>query len=284
MTNLRYSSMSWMRKLGRALSGEVDDRADLVQLMRHALSRGLIDADALQMLEGVLTVADLHVRDIMVPRAQVIALHRDDSPEKLLAAIVESGHSRFPVIAGDRDDVIGILLAKDVLRLSGRGFNQEFDIRECMRPVIVVPESKRVNVLLKDFRRNRNHMAIVIDEYSGVSGLVTIEDALEQIVGEIDDEFDVEDDQNVRKESERQFVVRGRMPITDFNEYFGTSLSDREFDTVAGVVMKQFGRLPLRGETTVLSDIEFRVLRVDRRQIDAFKVVPPRDVTPIEES
>jgi len=198
MTNPRYSTMSWMRKLGRALSGEAEDRDDLVQLMRQALSRGLIDADALQMLEGVLTVADLQVRDIMVPRAQMVAVHRDDSPEKLLPVIVESGHSRFPVIDDDRDDVVGILLAKDVLRLSATD-REQFDIRECMRPAVVVPESKRVNVLLKEFRRNRNHMAIVVDEYGGVSGLVTIEDALEQIVGEIDDEFDVEDDQNIRK-------------------------------------------------------------------------------------
>jgi magnesium and cobalt transporter len=283
MTHPRYSSMSWMRKLGRALSGEAEDRDDLVQLMRQALSRGLIDADALQMLEGVLAVSDLQVRDIMVPRAQMVAVHRDDSPDKLLPVIVESGHSRFPVIDDDRDDIVGILLAKDVLRLSATDRDKEFDIRECMRPAVVVPESKRVNVLLKEFRRNRNHMAIVVDEYGGVSGLVTIEDALEEIVGEIDDEFDVEDDQNIRKESERQFVVRGGTPIADFNEYFGTSLSEEEFDTVAGLVMKQFGRLPRRGETIIISDLEFRVLRADRRRVEAFKVIPPSDVTPIEE-
>jgi magnesium and cobalt transporter len=204
MTNPRYSSMSWMRKLGRALSGEAEDREDLVQQMRQALERGLIDSDALQMMEGVLGVADLQVRDIMIPRSQMVTVRRDDPPEKLLPVIVESGHSRFPVVDDDRDDIVGILLAKDVLRYVATGRLADFDIRECMRPAVVVPESKRVNVLLKEFRRNRNHMAIVVDEYGGVSGVVTIEDAIEQIVGDIDDEFDVEDDQNIRKEAEQR--------------------------------------------------------------------------------
>jgi magnesium and cobalt transporter len=159
----------------------------------------------------------------------------------------------------------------------------DFDIRECMRPAVVVPESKRVNVLLKEFRRNRNHMAIVVDEYGGVSGVVTIEDAIEQIVGDIDDEFDVEDDQNIRKEAERQFLVRGATPIAEFNEYFGVELADDEFDTVAGLVMKQLGHLPRRGETLMIGDIEIRVLRADRRRVEALKVLPPRDVQPPEE-
>ncbi len=283
MAHPRYSSMSWLRKLGRAVSGEAQDRDDLVELMRQALVRGLIDADALQMLEGVLGVADLQVRDIMVPRAQMVAVRRDDPPEKLLPVIVESGHSRFPVVDDDRDDIVGILLAKDVLRIFASNRQQDFDIREFMRPAVVVPESKRVNVLLKEFRRNRNHMAIVIDEYGGVSGLVTIEDAIEQIVGDIDDEFDVEDDQNIRKEGERQFLVRGVTPISEFNEYFGADFSDAEFDTVAGLVMKQLGRLPRRGESLVIGDIEVRVVRADRRRVESLKVIPPRDVVPLEE-
>ncbi|MFZ9477523.1 MAG: HlyC/CorC family transporter [Steroidobacteraceae bacterium] len=283
MTNPRYSSMSWMRKLGRALSGEAEDREDLVQQMRQALERGLIDADALQMMEGVLGVADLQVRDIMIPRSQMVTVRRDDPPEKLLPVIVESGHSRFPVVDDDRDDIVGILLAKDVLRYVATGRLADFDIRECMRPAVVVPESKRVNVLLKEFRRNRNHMAIVVDEYGGVSGVVTIEDAIEQIVGDIDDEFDVEDDQNIRKEAERQFLVRGATPIAEFNEYFGVELADDEFDTVAGLVMKQLGHLPRRGETLMIGDIEIRVLRADRRRVEALKVLPPRDVQPPEE-
>jgi len=283
MTNPRYSSMSWMRKLGRALSGEAEDREDLVQQMRQALERGLIDSDALQMMEGVLGVADLQVRDIMIPRSQMVTVRRDDPPEKLLPVIVESGHSRFPVVDDDRDDIVGILLAKDVLRYVATGRLADFDIRECMRPAVVVPESKRVNVLLKEFRRNRNHMAIVVDEYGGVSGVVTIEDAIEQIVGDIDDEFDVEDDQNIRKEAERQFLVRGATPIAEFNEYFGVELADDEFDTVAGLVMKQLGHLPRRGETLMIGDIELRVLRADRRRVEALKVLPPRDVLPLEE-
>jgi len=283
MANPRYSSMSWIRKLGRAVSGEAQDRDDLVELMRQALVRGLIDADALQMLEGVLGVADLRSRDVMVPRAQMVAVKRDDPPEKLLPVIVESGHSRFPVVDDDRDDIVGILLAKDVLRIFASNRQQEFDIREFMRPAVVVPESKRVNVLLKEFRRNRNHMAIVIDEYGGVSGLVTIEDAIEQIVGDIDDEFDVEDDQNIRKEGEREFLVRGVTPISEFNEYFGADFSDAEFDTVAGLVMKQLGRLPRRGESLVIGDIEVRVVRADRRRVESLKVIPPRDIVPLEE-
>ena len=283
MTNPRYSSMSWMRKLGRALSGEAEDREDLVQQMRQALERGLIDADALQMMEGVLGVADLQVRDIMIPRSQMVTVRRDDPPEKLLPVIVDSGHSRFPVMDDDRDDIVGILLAKDVLRYVATGRLADFDIRECMRPAVVVPESKRVNVLLKEFRRNRNHMAIVVDEYGGVSGVVTIEDAIEQIVGDIDDEFDVEDDQNIRKEAERQFLVRGATPIAEFNEYFGVDLADDEFDTVAGLVMKQLGHLPRRGETLMIGEIEIRVLRADRRRVEALKVLPPRDVQPPEE-
>jgi magnesium and cobalt transporter len=275
--------MSWMRKLGRALSGEAEDREDLVQQMRQALERGLIDADALQMMEGVLGVADLQVRDIMIPRSQMVTVRRDDPPEKLLPVIVESGHSRFPVMDDDRDDIVGILLAKDVLRYVATGRLADFDIRECMRPAVVVPESKRVNVLLKEFRRNRNHMAIVVDEYGGVSGVVTIEDAIEQIVGDIDDEFDVEDDQNIRKEAERQFLVRGATPIAEFNEYFGVELADDEFDTVAGLVMKQLGHLPRRGETLMIGEIEIRVLRADRRRVEALKVLPPRDVQPPEE-
>jgi magnesium and cobalt transporter len=213
----------------------------------------------------------------------MVAVRRDDPPEKLLPVIVESGHSRFPVVDDDRDDIVGILLAKDVLRIFASNRQQDFDIREFMRPAVVVPESKRVNVLLKEFRRNRNHMAIVIDEYGGVSGLVTIEDAIEQIVGDIDDEFDVEDDQNIRKEGERQFLVRGVTPISEFNEYFGADFSDAEFDTVAGLVMKQLGRLPRRGESLVIGDIEVRVVRADRRRVESLKVIPPRDVVPLEE-
>jgi magnesium and cobalt transporter len=269
---------SWLKRISQAVSGEPQDRADLIVQLRDAHQRGLVDAEALEMLEGVLGVADIQVRDIMVPRAQMVFVRRDDTAEQLLPTILESGHSRYPVMDADRDDVVGILLAKDVLRVFAEGSARRFDMRECMRGAVFVPESKRVNVLLKEFRRNRNHMAIVVDEYGGVAGLVTIEDAIEQIIGDIDDEFDVDEDQNIRREEPRHYLVRGATPIAEFNEYFGTSLSDEEFDTIAGVVLKQLGRLPRRGEVLNVGDLEFRVFRADRRRVDTFKVISPRDI------
>jgi magnesium and cobalt transporter len=210
----------------------------------------------------------------------MVCLHRDDPIASILPAVVESGHSRFPVLDDDRDDVVGILLAKDLLRLFAGATPAKFDMREYMRPVVFVPESKRLNVLLKEFRGNRNHMAIVVDEYSGVAGLVTIEDVIEQIVGDIDDEFDVEDDLNIRREGERQFNVRGSTRIDEFNQFFNVELPAGEFDTVAGVVIKQFGRMPRRGESVTLGEFEFRVLRTDRRRIDSLRVTIPSKFEP----
>jgi len=244
----------------------------------------MVTASGSTTLEGVLEVGDLQVRDIMIPRAQMVFVRRDDPFAKILPVVVESGHSRFPVMDEDRDDIVGILLAKDLLRLCASEQRERFDIREYMRPAVFVPESKRLNVLLTEFRRNRNHMAIVVDEYGGVSGVVTIEDVIEQIVGEIDDEFDIEDDHNIRKEAERQFTVRGVTRIDEFNEYFDAHLSEEEgFDTVAGLLMKEFGRLPRRGDSAVIDGFEFRVTRADRRRIDALRVVPPKDVIPPED-
>ena len=274
----------WLKRIAQGFVGEPQDRNELVAVLREAADRGLVEPDALGMLEGVLEVGDLQVRDIMIPRAQMVFVRRDDPFSKLLPVVVESGHSRFPVMDEDRDDIVGILLAKDLLRLFATESHERFDIREFMRPVVFVPESKRLNVLLKEFRHNRNHMALVVDEYGGVSGLVTIEDVIEQIVGDIDDEFDVEDDHNIRKEAERQFTVRGVTRIEEFNEYFGAHLSEEEgFDTVAGLLMKQLGRLPRRGEAATIDGFEFRVTRADRRRIDALRVVPPHDVTPPDE-
>jgi magnesium and cobalt transporter len=274
----------WLKKIAQGFVGEPQDRNELLAVLREAGQRGLVEPDALSMLEGVLEVGDLQVRDIMIPRAQMVFVRRDDPFAKLLPVVVESGHSRFPVMDEDRDDIVGILLAKDLLRLYTQDVRERFDIREFMRPVVFVPESKRLNVLLKEFRGNRNHMALVVDEYGGVSGLVTIEDVIEQIVGEIDDEFDVEDDHNIRKEAERQFTVRGVTRIDEFNEYFGAHLSEEEgFDTVAGLLMKEFGRLPRRGDAATIDGFEFRVTRADRRRIDALRVVPPQDVIPPEE-
>jgi magnesium and cobalt transporter len=271
----------WLKRITQSFSAEPQDREELLAVLREAGQRGLVDSEALTMLEGALEVGDIQVRDIMVPRAQMVCVRRDDPSSTLLPIVVESGHSRFPVMDADRDDIVGILLAKDLLRLCISDGHERFDIREYMRPAVFVPESKRLNVLLKDFRRNRNHMAIVVDEYGGVSGLVTIEDVIEQIVGEIDDEFDVEDDQNIRKEADQQYTVRGVTRIDEFNEYFGSQLSEEEgFDTVAGLLMKQLGRLPRRGEAANIDGFEFRVARADRRRIDALRVVPPRDLVP----
>jgi magnesium and cobalt transporter len=274
----------WLKRLTRGPVAEPQDRKELLGVLREAADRGLVDNDALTMLEGVLEVGDLQVRDIMVPRAQMVFVRRDQPVSRILPVVVESGHSRFPVMDEDRDDIVGILLAKDLLRLTTAEARARFDIREYMRGAVFVPESKRLNVLLKEFRRNRNHMAIVVDEYGGVSGLCTIEDVIEQIVGEIDDEFDVEDDQNIRREAEAQFTVRGVTRIEEFNEYFGARLPEGEgVDTIAGLLLKQLGRLPRRGESASIDGFEFRVLRADRRRIDTLRVVAPRDVLPPEE-
>jgi magnesium and cobalt transporter len=273
------STGRWLKRITQSMTGEPRDLAELVEHLREASERGLFDGDALVMLEGVLAVADMQVRDIMVPRSQMVFVERDESPEKLVELVVESGHSRFPVIGEDRDQILGILLAKDLLRLRAAA-DEDFEIREYMRPVVFVPESKRLNVLLKEFRRSHNHIAIVVDEYGGVCGLVTIEDVIEQIVGEIDDEHDVEDDQGIRKERPREFTVQALTPIADFNQYFSTAYSDEDYDTIGGLLMQEFGRLPRRGETIKIGDLEFRIVRADRRRIDLLRVTVPYDIEP----
>ena len=278
------STGRWLKRITQSMTGEPRDLAELIESLRAASERGLFDGDALVMLEGVLAVADMQVRDIMVPRSQMVFVGRDESAERLVEMAVESGHSRFPVIGEDRDQILGILLAKDLLRLQAAG-NDSFEIREYMRPVVFVPESKRLNVLLKEFRRNHNHIAMVVDEYGGICGLVTIEDVIEQIVGEIDDEHDVEDDQPIRKERPREFTVRALTPIAEFNRFFGTRLADEEVDTIGGLLMQEFGRLPRRGEVCKVETLEFRILRADRRRIDMVRVTTPVDIeVPAEES
>ena len=266
---------AWLRRL---TSDGPRDRAEFVEMLRAAARGGMIDADALAMIQGVLRVADLHVRDIMVPRSQMVVLERDSEPQSLLPAVVDSGHSRFPVIGDDRDQVVGILLAKDLLRYFAEGASGAFDIREVLRPAAFVPESKRLNVLLKEFRVSRNHMAIVVDEYGGVSGLVTIEDVIEEIVGEIADEYDTDEDQTIRREGDRQFVVLALTRVQEFNDFFGTRFSDEEYDTIGGLVMHQFGRLPRRGEAVTIDGLEFKVLRADRRRIDQLRVTTTEPV------
>ena len=265
----------WLRRITDTLSGEPRDLEDLLETLAQARHRGLINADAYEMLEGVLRVSELQVRDIMVPRSQMTIVNRDDPPEDILPVVIESGHSRFPVIGEDRDQVVGILLAKDLLRYFAEGATAAWDVRDVLRPAAFVPESKRLNVLLKEFRASRNHMAIVVDEYGGVSGLVTIEDVIEEIVGEIADEYDTDEDQTIRREGDRQFAVQAHARVPEFNAYFGTRFSDEEFDTIGGLVMHQFGRLPRRGETVTMEGLEFKVMRADRRRIGELRVTTP---------
>jgi magnesium and cobalt transporter len=276
------SRPSLLERLSTLLMREPEDREQLLQLLRGAFERNLLDADAMSIIEGALSVSDMQVRDIMVPRSQIVFVEHDEPADKLLARVVESGHSRFPVIGADRDQILGILLAKDLLRLHS-AVEEQFEMREFMRPAVFVPESKRLNVLLKEFRRSRNHIAIVVDEYGGVSGLVTIEDVIEQIVGEIDDEHDIDDDQVIRREGPREFTVSALATIADFNEYFHTGFSDEEYDTIGGLVMQEFGRLPRRGETIHVGNWEFRILRADRRRIDSLRVFAPEDIAPAPE-
>ncbi len=264
---------SWLARLNKVLSGEPQDRGQLLDLLRDAEKRNLVDAQALAMIEGVLQVGEMHVRDIMVPRAQMIVVNSDSQPDDFIASVTESGHSRFPVIGDSRDEVEGVLLAKDLLGYYARDEVQKFDMDDAMRPAVFIPESKRLDVLLREFRENRNHMAIVVDEYGGVAGLVTIEDVLEQIVGEIDDEHDTEEGRFIRRLSNGEYNVKAITPIEDFNEYFKTEFSDDEFDTIGGVVIKAFGRLPGRGETIRTGGIAFKVLRADKRRVHLLRVL-----------
>jgi magnesium and cobalt transporter len=272
------SAGSWLRRLVESLAGEPRDLGQLNEVLTEARNRGLIDADVLAMLEGVLEVSEIQVRDVMVPRSQMVVVHRDDSPEKILPVVIESGHSRFPVVGEDRDEVVGILLAKDLLRYFGQDGGTQFDIRECLRPAVFIPESKRLNVLLKEFRVSHNHMAIVVDEYGGVSGLLTIEDVLEQIVGDIGDEYDVDEGEGIRREGERTYSVPALTRIEEFNDTFGTRFSDEEYDTIGGLVLHELGRMPRRGEAVEIGGLELKVQRADRRRIETLRVTTPGEI------
>ncbi len=276
MTEERSSSgptgRSWLERLGQALSGEPKDRAELMELIRDAQQRHLLDMDALSMIEGVLQVSEMQVRDIMIPRAQMVVVEQDATLEELLPVIGESGHSRFPVIGENRDEVVGILLAKDLLPYFIDGRQRHFNLRDVLRRPVFVPESKRLNVLLKEFRKKRNHMAIVVDEFGTAAGLVTIEDVVEQIVGEIADEHDVDDDLFIKQVGDNRFIIKALTPIEDFNEQFGSRFSDEEFDTIAGLVMKGFGRMPKRGEVVAIDGFHFKVLSADSRRIHLLEV------------
>ncbi|MEY2920397.1 MAG: hypothetical protein RL261_1702 [Pseudomonadota bacterium] len=272
------ASGSWLRRLANSIAGEPRDLDELAAILVEARERGLIDADVLQMLESVLEVSEIQVRDIMVPRSQMVVINRDDPAARILPIVIESGHSRFPVVGEDRDEVAGILLAKDLLRFFVEDEPAEFDIKECLRPAVFIPESKRLNVLLKEFRVTHNHMAIVVDEYGGVSGLLTIEDVLEQIVGDIGDEYDVDESEGIRKEADRSWTVPALTRIEDFNQAFGTRYSDEECDTIGGLILQELGRMPRRGEAVQIGGLELKVTRADRRRIETLRVTTPRDV------
>jgi magnesium and cobalt transporter len=243
---------------------------NLIQLLRVGETNRLMDAQSLFMIESILQVSEIRIRDIMIPRSQMVVIDAELSFEEILPIVVESGHSRFPVIEKNRDEVVGILLAKDLLAYMLQ--REKFDIYEIVRTPIFVPDSKRLNLMLQDFRRSRNHMAIIVDEYGHASGLVTIEDILEQIVGEIEDEYDVDDEMLIKKHSETQFIVKGLTQIQDFNNYFGCQLNEEEFDTVGGLVIQALGHLPRRGESVVIEKFRFRVLYADSRRIRLLRV------------
>jgi magnesium and cobalt transporter len=266
---------SLLERLSAMLMREPSDREQLVELLHSAYSRNLLDADALTIIEGALTVSEMQVRDIMVPRAQVDFIDIHEPVETFIPRVMATAHSRFPVIDQNRDDVIGILLAKDLLRhYAGE---EEFNVREMLRPAVFVPEAKRLNVLLREFRASRNHMAIVVDEYGGVSGLITIEDVLEQIVGEIEDEYDFDEaSDNIIPEPGGRFRVKALTQIADFNAAFGTHFSDEASDTVGGVVIAQLGRLPKRGENVTIEGLRFQVLRADSRRVYTLVVEKPK--------
>ena len=265
---------SLMDRLVHAIGGEPRDREELLELLRDAQAREIFDADTLQMVEGVFQVVEMRVRDTMIPRGQMKVVESDMPLEKVLSVVIDSGHSRFPVINEDKDDVVGVLLAKDLLRFSGAGSGQQFSLDDIMRTATFTPDTKRLNVLLKEFRVERNHMAIVLDEYGGVDGLVTIEDVLEEIVGEIDDEHDSEEveDADIRDHGDGKFSVRALTPIDEFNEALGTQFSDEEFDTIGGLVMQHIGHMPKPGETATIDDCQFHVLDADSRRLHLLQV------------
>lgn len=261
---------SWLERLGMLLLREPEDREQLIGLLHSAYERNLLDADALAMIEGVFQVSEMQVRDVMIPRAQMDVVDIGDPPEKFIPFVIETAHSRFPVIDKDKDNVIGILLAKDLLRYYA---GEELNVREMLRPAVFIPEAKRLNVLLKEFRSNRNHIAIVVDEYGGVAGIVTIEDVLEQIVGEIEDEYDYdEQEDNIIRVPDGRFRVKAQAEIADFNEVVGTQFSDEDYDTVGGLVVSKFGHMPKRGQQVTFDGLKFSVLRADSRRLYSMMV------------
>ena len=263
---------SWLEKIAQIFSSDPRTRKDLLDILAIAEQNEVIDSETHNIMQGALEVANLQVRDVMIPRPQMMCLHSDDVPEEVLRRVSDSGHSRYPVIGDTSDDVLGILLAKDMLPQLFAGAADGLDILQLLRPATFIPESKRLNVLLREFRENRNHIAIVIDEYGGVAGMVTIEDVLEEIVGEIEDEHDKQQDTFIKKLSENDFLIKALTPIEDFNEYFDATLDDEDFDTIGGIVMQKFGHLPRRNEVAEIDGFHFKVLNADSRQIHLLRL------------
>ena len=265
--------LSFIEKLSRIFLDVPQDRNELIDLLQTSQKRNLMDMDALTMIEGVFQVSEIQSRDIMIPRSHMVCLQADNSYEEMLPVVIESGHSRFPVIGDSRDQIVGILLAKDLLRYSDPEAREDFDIKDVLRSPVFVPESKRLNVLLKEFRSSRNHMAMVVDEYGGIAGLVTIEDVLEQIVGDIDDEHDIEDIGNIRRLGVNRYSLKALTPIEELNGFFNSGFSDDDYDTLAGMLMKDFGHLPKRGESVMIDRFLFKIMSADSRRIKQVQVV-----------
>ena len=271
MDDSESNKPGFLERLSALLMREPEDREQLVKLLHGAYDNNLLDAEALSMMEGVLQVSERQVREIMLPRAQMDVIDIAQPPEEFIPFVIETAHSRFPVTEGDKDNIIGILLAKDLLRYYA---GEEFDVRDMLRPVVFVPESKRLNVLLTEFRSNRNHIALVVDEYGGVAGMVTIEDVLEQIVGDIEDEYDFDaDEDNIIADGSGHFRVKAETEIEDFNEVMGTELSDEDYDTVGGLVLQAAGKLPKPGSVFHIGELTFTVLRADSRRLYSLQVM-----------
>lgn len=265
---------SWLERLSTLLIREPKDRGQLMEVLRDAEERHILSSETLGMIESVLQVSEMQVREIMIPKSQMIAVDKDSSLDALLPLVIESGHSRYPIFDESHDDVIGILLAKDLLKycFNSHNANSPFDLTQMMRPATFVPQSKRLDILLREFRINRNHMAIVIDEYGYVAGLVTIEDVLEQIVGDIEDEYDIDEEDNIKKHADGSYTIKAATPIEEFNETFNTQFSDEDFDTIGGIILKGFGHLPKRGEILKINGYRFKVLHSDNRRIHLLEV------------
>ncbi|WP_148863453.1 HlyC/CorC family transporter [Marinobacter fonticola] len=263
---------SWLERISQAFSNEPESIGDILEVLRDAESENIIDADAMSIIEGAMQVTDMRADEIMIPRSQMVTVKASAEPKAFLADIIDSAHSRFPVIGDSQDDVIGILLAKDLLPLAMSNDLSWSKIREILRPPTFVPESKRLNQLLKEFKETRNHMAIVVDEYGGTAGLITIEDVLEQIVGEIEDEHDFDEETHIKSRADGSYAVKAVTPVEDFNEFFDTELDEEEFDTIGGLVLKEFGHLPRRGEEIDFAGFQFTILNADNRVIRLIQV------------